>query len=315
MPAPARFLCERTNPLRLDQFLTTQLPQCSRSRIQQWIRAGAVSVGGTVTTRPSTLIAPGSEVELTATPAPATSEKPRPEPIPLAILYEDADLVAIDKPAGLVVHAGAGQHSSTLVNALLHRYGSYPGDRDDTRPGIVHRLDRMTSGVMVVARHPEAQFALARQFQERTAVKIYQALAQGSLDARGEVNLAVGRDRLRRTRMSVRRSAQGGAREARTSWRRLELLAGGQASHLEVQIHTGRTHQIRVHLAATRHPVLGDTLYGAAAKFAGETLPRPMLHAARLELSHPRSGERLTFEAPLPEDFCQWLERLRGKPV
>lgn len=315
MTAPARFRFERTNPLRLDQFLAASLPECSRSRIQQWIRAGAVRVGEQITTRPSTLVAPGTEVEVAAMPVPAGAAAPQAEAIALEILYEDKDMAAINKPPGLVVHPGAGQASGTLVNALLHRYGSEAVREDDARPGIVHRLDRWTSGVMVVARHPDAQQRLARQFQEREATKIYQALAQGAAAARGEVDLPIARDRQNRIRMSARRTAQGGGREARSSYRRIELLAGGRVSHLEVQIHTGRTHQIRVHLAAVRHPVLGDTLYGAAAKFEGEALPRPMLHAARLELRHPRSGERLTFEAPLPEDFRGWLERLRREPV
>lgn len=321
-PPTTRLVCDSEAGTRLDQFLASSLPQCSRSRIQKWIRAGDVTVAGVVATRPSAALAPGSEIVLRVSPSMADADAPRAEAIPLEVLYEDEDLVAINKPAGLLVHAGAGQHDGTLVNALLHRYGAYPGGAEDARPGIVHRLDRGTSGVMVVARHPDAQFQLARQFHERSVGKFYLALAQGALEARGEIELAIVRDRMRRTRMATRqamaerprgrRPPTGVARPARTSYRRIELLAGGRASYLEVQIHTGRTHQIRVHLAALRHPVLGDTLYGAAARFDGDAIPRPLLHAARLELHHPRTGEALAFTAPPAMDFLQWLERLRG---
>jgi 23S rRNA pseudouridine1911/1915/1917 synthase len=249
-------------------------------------------------------------------PAPAPAE-PQPEDIPLRIVHEDAALLVLDKPAGLVVHPGAGTSSGTLVNALLARVRDLSGVGGVLRPGIVHRLDRGTSGLLLVAKSDEAHRALARQFANRTVEKEYLAVVLG-VPARssGEIDAPIGRDPVHRRRMSVR-APRG--RAARTSWSVEERFDG--AALLRVRIHTGRTHQIRVHLASIGHPVAGDPLYGgtrtppsrgAAALEALSSLARPALHAARLAFTHPSSGARLVFEAPLPADLAGLLDSLRS---
>jgi 23S rRNA pseudouridine1911/1915/1917 synthase len=243
--------------------------------------------------------------------------EPQPEDIPIAVVYEDARLLVVNKPAGLVVHPGAGTSRGTLVNALLRHVRDLSGVGGVLRPGIVHRLDRGTSGLLVVAKDDETHRALVRQFAGRTVEKEYLALVLG-VPARlsGEVDAPIGRDPVHRQKMSVR-APRG--REARTSWRVDERFDG--AALLRVRIHTGRTHQIRVHLASIGHPVAGDAVYGgtrtpssrrAAAREALLSLERPALHAARLSFAHPASGERLACEAPLPRDIEAVLERLRA---
>jgi 23S rRNA pseudouridine1911/1915/1917 synthase len=247
----------------------------------------------------------------------ATPAEPQPEDIPLRVVYEDRSLLVVDKPAGLVVHPGSGAVSGTLVNALLARVHDLSGIGGVLRPGIVHRLDRGTSGLLVVAKDDETHRALVRQFAGRTVEKEYLALVHGVPPrASGEITAAIGRDPVHRKRMST--SAPRG-RDARSSWAIAERFDG--AALLRVRIHTGRTHQIRVHLASIGHPVAGDATYGgtrtpssrkAAARKALASLERPALHSARLVFDHPGSGERRAFEAPLPADLEGLLEALRA---
>ncbi|MGH9416555.1 MAG: RluA family pseudouridine synthase [Terriglobales bacterium] len=313
---------------RLDQFLARALPAWSRTRLQALIRGGGVSVQGQPVTRPGMRLAAGDAVGLVSEfEPPSVPSALTPEPIALEVVYEDGDLAVINKPAGLVVHPGAGRATGTLVHALLHRYGELALAGVAGRPGIVHRLDRETSGVMVVARTDLAQRGLAAQFQARTVRKTYWALVEGELrPARGDIRLAIGRDRRNRLRMRAGAREMAGARAAHTGYQvreRLEAAAAGPRrrplafSWVALQLHTGRTHQIRAHMAALGHPVVGDRLYGAAAVLAlgggaeGLRPPRPILHAARLGFEHPRTGAALEFAAPLPEDIERLLGELR----
>ncbi len=300
--------------LRLDAWLARRLPALSRSRLQALIEAGRVRLDAAPVRAAQRVRAGQSAV--VSVPAPAPVE-PQPEDIPRRIVHEDAALLVLDKPAGLVVHPGAGRTSGTLVNALLARVQDLSGVGGVLRPGIVHRLDRGTSGLLLVAKSDEAHRALARQFASRTVEKEYFAVVLG-VPARssGEVDAPIGRDPVHRRRMSVR-APRG--RAARTSWSVQERFDG--AALLRLRIHTGRTHQIRVHLASIGHPVAGDPLYGGtrnppsragAAREALSSLARPALHAARLAFTHPTSGERLAFDAPLPADLAGLLESLRA---
>ena len=242
---------------------------------------------------------------------------PQPEDIELAVVHEDVHLIVVNKPAGLVVHPGAGTAGGTLVNALLGHVRDLSGVGGVLRPGIVHRLDKGTSGLLVVAKDDEAHRALVRQFAGRTVEKEYLALVLGlPAQASGQVDAPIGRDPVHRQKMSVR-APRG--REARTSWTVEERFDG--AALLRVRIHTGRTHQIRVHLASIGHPVAGDPVYGgtrtpssrrAGAREALLSLARPALHAARLAFTHPVTGHRLAFSAPLPPDLVAVLDRLRA---
>ena len=281
--------------LRLDRVLATQLPEYSRSRLQQLIGAGFVRVNG-ITMRPSHLVRAGDKIELTEPPVEKIENQP--EPIPLEILFEDKDLIVINKPAGLVVHPGAGHRSGTLVNALLHHCPTLSGIGGKERPGIVHRLDKETSGCLVVAKNDVAHRELARQFAERTVEKIYLALVTGKLRKQsGVIDETIGRHPVHRQRMSV---ASSRGRAAKTDYR--VVRSGERASLIECRLHSGRTHQIRVHLHHLGHPVLGDKIY--AARLAKD-FPRQMLHAWKLGFCHPRTGEWKNFEAPLPDDFEQ----------
>ncbi|HEY7856396.1 MAG TPA: RluA family pseudouridine synthase [Terriglobales bacterium] len=313
---------------RLDRFLAQRLPDLSRTKLQALIREGGVRVNGAVAERPSLLLAPGAVVEIALAPAPPSGLEP--EDIPLDVLYEDEDVVVVNKPAGLSVHPGAGRNSGTLVNALLGRYSSLSAAGGEARPGIVHRLDRFTSGVMVVARNDLAHHRLAHQFQTRTVAKTYRALVQGRMKAaQGSIDLAIRRDPVRRARMTTRRRPDAQSREAHTTYVVREefapppgtpagIVSACRFSWLEVQIHTGRTHQIRVHMAALGHPVVGDRLYAAAAALAGPGAltgfrpERPMLHSARIGFEHPSTGSYMTWEAPLPSDMANLLEKLRN---
>ncbi len=298
---------------RLDVWLARQLPHLSRARLQALIVEGHVLLDG-ARARASSRLRPGQVATVTV-PAPVPAE-PQPEDIELAVVHEDGHLIVVNKPAGLVVHPGAGTSSGTLVNALLGRVRDLSGVGGVLRPGIVHRLDKGTSGLLVVAKDDEAHRSLVRQFAGRTVEKEYLALVLGvpSRPA-GEVDAPIGRDPVHRQKMSIR-APRG--REARTSWRIDERFDG--AALLRVRIHTGRTHQIRVHLASIGHPVAGDATYGGTrtpssrrpgARETLLSLERPALHAARLAFTHPASGERLEFEAPLPPDLALVLARLR----
>jgi 23S rRNA pseudouridine1911/1915/1917 synthase len=289
---------------RLDHFLHEHLPAYSRARLQDWIKSGRVRVNGGVR-RASYILRAGDVID--AEPAALAPLHAVPEEIPLRILYEDDDLVAVDKPAGMVVHAGAGVHSGTLVNALLHHFVSLSRVGGDLRPGIVHRLDRFTSGVLLVAKTDAAHHALAAQFSGRQVEKVYIALVHGTIASdQGAIEKPIARDPVRRVRMTARlehgRSASTRFRVVRR-WPAFTLL--------EVRIGTGRTHQIRVHLASLGHPVAGDRLYGAPALVPGmPQLGRYFLHAHRIRFHQPSSGAEISLESPLPPELVEWMGKL-----
>ncbi len=295
--------------LRLDQFVARHLPDLSRARVQQLIRDGHVAVS-TGSAKPARLVDAGLRVDVHV-PPPAAA-RPRPEDLPLTVVYDDEDLAVIDKPAGMVVHPGAGHASGTLVNALLHHVGGLSGIGGTERPGIVHRLDRGTSGLMVIAKHDAAHRDLARQFQEREVEKEYLALVWGTGSAGQVIDTPVGRDARHRLKMSGR-SDRG--RTALSTVVDAEPLGG--VTLVRVRIATGRTHQIRVHLSEAGHPVVGDALYGGGRKDVAVRLRpasrvgRPFLHATRLAFRHPRTGVRMVFDAPLPADLDAIVSDLR----
>jgi 23S rRNA pseudouridine1911/1915/1917 synthase len=244
---------------------------------------------------------------LSAEPPEALPSPLSPEPIALDVLFEDADLLVLDKPAGLVVHPAPGHASGTLVNALLHHCADLAGVGGILRPGIVHRLDQGTSGVLVVAKHDAAHRALAAQFRDHTIERVYRALVRGVPGAgAGRVDRPIGRHPRDRKRMSVHAPV---AREAHTAWRVVARYPASGRSLLEVRPETGRTHQIRVHLASAGLPLVGDPVYGRGRAGPGDPA-RPALHAAVLGFRHPRSGERLRFEAPLPDDLARLVDAL-----
>ncbi|PYJ00180.1 MAG: RluA family pseudouridine synthase [Verrucomicrobia bacterium] len=279
--------------MRIDRHLVTALPEFSRSRIQQLIRSGFVRLNGAIT-RPHQIVRTGDQIELTNPPPEKIETKP--EAISLEILFEDDDLIVIDKPAGMTVHPGAGHRERTLVNALLHHCPTLSGIGGKERPGIVHRLDKETSGCIVAAKNDIAHRELSKQFATRAVEKIYLALADGKVRKQtGVIEQKIGRHPVHRQRMSV---ASPRGRAAKTEYR--VLCSNDQASLIECKLHSGRTHQIRVHLHHLGHPVLGDKIY--APRFA-KNLPRQMLHAWKLGFRHPRIGEWKNFEAPLPDDF------------
>ena len=281
------------------------MPQYSRSRLQTWIKQDRVLVN-TAPARASHLLRSGDSVSVS--PADLAPLHAEPEKLPLKILYQDDDVVVVDKPAGMVVHAGAGNSHGTLVNALLHHFGTLSTiSGDDLRPGIVHRLDRETSGVIVVARTDQAHQSLAAQFHSRKVEKIYLALAHGHLQPpQGRITAPIARDPVRRIRMTTKLAT---GRSALTEYQTLETF--DRYSYLEVRIGTGRTHQIRVHLASLRHPIYGDTVYGAPSAL----LQRFFLHAHRLSFASPSTGQRLTIESPLPPELAGLLETLRNNTV
>lgn len=279
--------------MRLDRFLALSLPQFSRVRLQNLIRQGAVTWQGKIP-RPREEVRVGDIVRLTE-PEPEPIEA-QPEEIALQILHEDDDLLVINKPAGLVVHPGAGNQTHTLVNALLHHCVNLSGIGGKQRPGIVHRLDKQTSGAMVVAKNDATHQELSRQFADREITKIYLTLVTGSFRrSHGTINASIGRHPIHRKKMAVN---QEHGRTARTDYRVLKTAGG--VSLVECTLHSGRTHQIRVHLHHLGHPVLGDSLYGRNRQMAA---PRQMLHSWKLGFTHPGTGERQLFEAPIPEDF------------
>ena len=311
---------------RLDQFLAASIPEVSRTRVQQLIRQQDVLVNGRHQ-KASYALQAGDEIRVTGEVR-LSAIRAEAENIPLEILYEDAFLAVLNKPAGMLVHAGAGatdeaRNRGTLVNALLYHFKRLSHVGGELRPGIVHRLDKDTSGLIVVAKTDAAHRKLAAQFSGRSVRKTYLALVQGwpKLD-QGTISSAISRDRIRRTRMTTR-SRLG--REAISHYQVLERMhtAWGKFSLLEVKIDTGRTHQIRVHLSSIGYPIVGDALYGAAREYKSQAklrrsakLLRPprrnFLHAARLEFLHPQIAKRLCFEAPLPGELQGFLQTLRG---
>ena len=302
---------------RLDRFIAAQCPELSRTRVQELIDAGHVLLDGKAVRKGSLHLRGGEKISIEITERAAMVAEA--EAIPLEVLYEDEDVIAINKPAGMTVHAGAGNVSGTLVNALLGRGLELSKGGDPLRPGIVHRLDKETSGVILVAKNDAAHAKLGESFQRRAVKKTYLALVQGIVKEKaGSIELAIGRDPIHRTRMATpRKSGRGAApanpRHARTDWRLLASV--DNTALLEVQLHTGRTHQIRVHFSALKHPVVGDTLYGAAAnlRIGKVTLPkleRNFLHAARIGFAQPRTGAWLEVNAPLPGELHEFLAKL-----
>ena len=331
---------------RLDLFLAEKLPDLSRSRIQQLLSQGKITLAHAFPNSESRIPSPvpragyrlrgGEQITIAVEPPPPL--RAHPEALPLDILYEDEALVAINKPAGMVVHIGAGVKSGTLVNALLHHFNQLSGVGGELRPGIVHRLDKETSGVLLVAKSDSVHRHLASQFSDRAVEKHYLALVHGSPKmgaGQKEVTIraAIGRDLKRRTRMATRAS---GGRSAVSIYQVLRRYKG--FTLLDVRILTGRTHQVRVHLSSIGHPVVGDTLYGAPARLSADlfrnapavppraitshrprkktpaeqipTLERNFLHSERIRFTHPRTGKPLEIRAPLPPELTEFLGRL-----
>jgi len=284
---------------RLDHFLQEKLADHSRARLQSWIREGRVLVNG-APAKPSLALRGGERIEVS--PADPPPLEATPEDLPIDILYSDAAVIAIDKPAGVVVHAGAGAHSGTLVNRLVHHFQTLSDVGGELRPGIVHRLDRGTSGVLLVARDNAAHRALAAQFAGRTVEKTYLALVEGRVTKNsGRIDTPIARDPVRRTRMTARLHR---GREAHTEYRVRRRF--DKFTFLEVRIGTGRTHQIRAHLESIGHPLAGDRAYGAKRGASD----RVFLHAWRIVFTSPASNQRVAVEAPLPADLEQWLREL-----
>jgi 23S rRNA pseudouridine1911/1915/1917 synthase len=321
---------------RLDHFVASQLEGVSRSRVQLLMDQGDVLVNGE-REKASLKLRGGERIALTGEPHPAPL-KATAEDIPLDVVFEDADLAVVNKQAGMMVHAGAGQNDDarslgTLVNALLYRFKKLSSTGGDLRPGIVHRLDKDTSGLIVVAKNDRAHAALGEMFSSRHIKKTYIALVQGSVEReKGTINAGVSRDPVRRTRMTTHPSEN--ARSAVSHYEVVRRLATrfGKFTLVKVRIETGRTHQIRVHMASIGHPVVGDTLYGGAGQLTDQVaaqaaqskaarrkadpdvlrLGRNFLHAARLEFAHPVTGKPLQLEAPLPKELEKFLEQLEG---
>lgn len=298
--------------LRLDRLVVRHVPELSRTRVQELIEEGLVLLNGRAA-KDSHKVRANDVIQVVPRERPALLAEP--EAIPLHVLFEDEDVIAINKPAGMSVHAGAGEAHGTLVNALLGRGQALSQSDDPLRPGIVHRLDKETSGILLVAKNDFAHAKLSEAFRQRTIRKIYIALVQGSMqDESGRIELAIARDPNRRTRMTATRaSLLPNSRPARTDWRVLARV--DSTSLLEIQLHTGRTHQIRVHFSALRHPVVGDTLYGAAGQLhVGRTslpsLGRNFLHAAKITFAQPRSGKSIEISAPLPAELRGYLRKL-----
>jgi 23S rRNA pseudouridine1911/1915/1917 synthase len=284
--------------MRLDQALARLFPQYSRNRLQAWLKSGHVTVDGEQAA-PRRLVDGGERVRVE--PPPAPDALPRAQRMPLRIVHEDEALIVVDKPAGLVVHPGAGVPSGTLMNGLL---AHAPQLAAVPRAGIVHRLDKDTSGLLVVAKTVEAQASLAEQLASRSVRRVYLALVQGEPPASGRIDAPVGRDARARTRMAVTHRGK----PARTAYRVLERF--GRAALVECRLETGRTHQIRVHFQHIRHPLVGDAVYRRGTRH-GIAFPRQALHAAELSLIHPVSGQSVSWKAPLPNDMKKLLNELR----
>ena len=326
---------------RLDRFLTAQFPDTSRAHIQQLLAEGKGRVNEAVA-KPALRLKGGEQITILGDPQPVPLRAIA-EDIPLDIVYEDDDLAVVNKAAGMMVHAGAGatddeRNRGTLVNALLHRFGKLSGVGGELRPGIVHRLDKDTSGLIVVAKNDIAHRKLARQFSGRQVKKRYVALVHGwPAKDHGTISREISRDAVRRTRMTTRRSG-GRAAVSHYGVRERITSAFGKFALLDLRIETGRTHQIRVHMASIGHPVVGDTLYGAPKALRPDSvrtrssakrslqapgsagvkeedsnlgLARNFLHAAAIEFAHPRSGEPMSFTAPMPDELCRFLQALQ----
>jgi len=294
--------------VRIDRYLTSVLAGQSRSQIQKLIKDGKVTVAGAAVSA-NRVVRTGDTIAVDI-PEPV-SPIPQPEDLDLEILYEDSDLVVVNKPAGMVVHPAAGHSEGTLVNALLHKVKDLSGIGGELRPGIVHRLDRGTSGVMVVAKNDRAHAELSRQFHDREVEKEYVALVWGVVQAGRRIDLPIGRDPADRKKMSAR------ARRARSAATRVTAaLQMPGVTLIHVAIATGRTHQIRVHLSAIGHPIVGDAVYGGLRRrVPGDLRPvlaldRPFLHAGRLVFHHPADGRKMVFEAPLPGDLQTLLDQI-----
>ena len=287
--------------LRFDQALVRLFPQYSRNRLQAWLKSGHITLDGR-SVEPKQAVTGGEQVVLEP-PAVPDAVAPKAQRMPLKIVHEDADLVVIDKPAGLVVHPGAGQPDRTLLNALLAHAPRLAGV---PRAGIVHRLDKDTSGLLVVAKTVEAQADLVKQLAERSMRRTYLAVVQGDPPASGTIDAPLGRDVRSRVRMAVTHRGK----PARTTFRVVERF--GHAALIECRLETGRTHQIRVHLQHIRHPLVGDAVYRRGTRH-GLSFPRQALHAAELTLTHPRSREVMTWRSPLPRDLKRLLQQFREK--
>ena len=282
---------------RLDQILCLFLPDHSRSQLQEWIRTGCVLVDGQLPAKPGIRLRGGERIDVSEPTRQPIEAKP--EELPLEILYEDADILVINKAAGMVVHPAVGNWSGTVVNALLHHCDDLSGEGGEERPGIVHRLDKETSGCLVVAKNDQAHRGLSEQFAGREVLKIYLALALGRFrEKSGEVNAPIGRHPVHRQKMAV--VSEGRGRHARTEWKLLEEIhaCGTDVGIVQCRLHTGRTHQIRVHMAHVGHGLLGDPVYGRKAGAS-----RHMLHAWRLGFHQPKTREWMEFTSPIPEDF------------
>ena len=312
---------------RLDQFLTATLAPVSRSRVQLLLEQGDVLLDG-AHPKASFKLRGGEQIVITGDPHPAPL-KAVAEDIALDVVYEDADLAVVNKPAGMMVHAGSGanddeRNRGTLVNALLHRFRALSSTGGDLRPGIVHRLDKDTSGLIVVAKNDTAHAALGRLFSSRKISKTYVALVHGAVERpKGTINASVARDPIRRTRMTTRPTEN--ARSAVSHYDVVRRISTrfGKFTLVQVRIETGRTHQIRVHMASIGHPVVGDTLYGASGQITEQNIPRKQeatklrlgrnfLHAAKLEFEHPSTGKLLNLEAKLPQELEEFLVRLES---
>ena len=295
-------LIAETEASRIDAYLAANT-DLTRSKIQKLIKDGAVALNGKAC-KASSAVCAGDSIRILV-PETDGDRLPEPENITLDVVYEDDDLAVINKPKGMVVHPAPGNPSGTLVNALLYRFQTLSGAGGEIRPGIVHRIDRMTSGLLVVAKNDFAHEALARQFAEHTAHREYLCLVHGNLkEDSGTVDAPIGRHKTDRKRMAVTEDG----RRAVTHWHVLERF--GTETLLDVRLETGRTHQIRVHMAYIKHPILGDEVYGSPAPKLG--LNGQALHGYRLTFTHPRTGETMSFTAPLPDDFTTAIVRLGG---
>lgn len=287
---------------RLDQFLTTQLPELSRARIQALIKAGDITVDGKKI-KAKTPVERGMSISVNI-PEPEPAEA-QPQDIPLSVLYEDRDVIVIDKESGMVVHPAAGNPDGTLVNAVLFHCGDLSGIGGVERPGIVHRLDKDTSGCIVIAKNDAAHLSLTAQFAQRDTTKIYLAVVQGQpREAGGTIFTNIGRHPVNRLRMAVVNPGSG--KPAITDYRVLHYDAATDSSLVMCTLHTGRTHQIRVHMLHLGHPLIGDPIYAHPQRQKARP-GRLMLHAWRLAFLHPSKGQRMAFEAPLPPEYAPWL--------
>jgi 23S rRNA pseudouridine1911/1915/1917 synthase len=326
-PVGSAWICGNAEAgARLDAFIAARAEGASRSRVQKWIEQGCFLRNGKAA-RKSEVLSNGDEISVAIAPEEDTTSTLVPEDIPLAIVYEDADLLVVDKPKGMVTHPGNGVHSGTLANALAHRYGNLSDVNGPLRPGILHRLDKDTSGLLVVAKHNAAHLELARQMEARAIKRVYRAIVWREIaEPAGTVDQAIARNPRDPLKMGVHPEGK----RAVTRWRTLGYFQF--ASHLELELETGRTHQIRVHMAHLQHPVVGDPLYGGRTAFLNRVQPihhpyatkllsffaSQALHAHRLSFTHPATGAPMGFESPVPRemtDALAFLERFRHEPT